>query len=249
MGTILAGIRIVLLAGGLCLLAPAFRGEAAISVYVDEAGTAHFADAPTAPPTHPLPVVSPLPGGTPGGGAYADLIHRVAAGERADPKLVRAIIKVESSFDPLAISRKGARGLMQLMPATADRYAVANVFDPDANIRGGVRYLRDLQGMFPGQLSLALAAYNAGEKIVLRYNRVPPYPETRQYVARVLDLYGRSEAVADKSGAGPSISAPGPEVAGAVAPGLSVFRKVDADGTSVYTNLPVSVQPSRRPAR
>src|SRR5574341_2024556 len=107
-----------------------------------------------------------------------------------DPALVKAIIRAESNFDPFALSRKGAQGLMQLMPRTAGRYAVGNAYDPEANIRGGVRYLRSLHDMFPGQLPLVLAAYNAGENAVLRYDGIPPFPETRDYVARVLGFYG-----------------------------------------------------------
>jgi len=242
-------ILIMLLVGGLLLLLPAFQGEAAISVYIDEESTVHFTDAPTDSPSAPLPAVSLPPDGNSVGGKYADLINRVVAEVRVDLKLVKAIIKVESDFDAFAISQKGAQGLMRLMHATADRYAVADVFDPEANIRGGARYLRDLQNMFPGQLSLAVAAYNAGENIVLRYNRIPPYPETRQYIRRVLDLYGRNEPAADKSGGGPPISALSSEADPAVTQRVSVFRKVDADGISLYTNLPPLLQPSPRPTR
>ena len=109
-----------------------------------------------------------------------------------DPLLVRALIRAESNFDPRAVSPKGAVGLMQLMPQTAQRYGVENRFDPVQNVEGGVRYLRDLIAMFEGNLTLALAAYNAGEGAVLKYGRrVPPYPESQQYVVRVRGFYDR----------------------------------------------------------
>ncbi len=237
-----------LLAGGIFLAAPLAFGEAAVYVYVDEAGTPHFTDAPTKPYFRRLPGF-----GLPRGvdlvrGQYADLINQVASEEGVDPKLVRAIIKAESNFDPHALSRKGAQGLMQLMPSTAGRYAVENAFDPEANIRGGVRYLRFLHNLFPGRLPLALAAYNAGENAVLRYNGVPPYSETQQYVNRVLVFYGHSDQGVVPVGARGSPGKTMPEVAQVVPSTPSVFRRVDADGTPLYTNLPPLVQsPPRSP--
>src|SRR3954468_8193518 len=117
-------------------------------------------------------------------------IDAIARRHGMDPLLVRAVIRVESNFDPRAVSPKGAAGLMQLMPDTATRYGVENRFDPAQNIDGGVRYLRDLMAMFDGNLSLAHAAYNAGEGAVLKYGRrIPPYPETQQYVVWVRSFY------------------------------------------------------------
>ena len=229
-------IVLLLLTGCLLLLAPVSRVEAAIYVSVDEAGTVRFTDAP-AEPRHQAIADAPASDGTLATGVYAGLISRVAAEERVNPRLVQAIIKAESNFDPLAVSPKGARGLMQLMPATADRYAVADVFDIEANIRGGARYLQELQGMFPGRPSLALAAYNAGENAVLRYGGIPPYPETHRYVKRVLDLYERGEAAADPAEAVPATSRPSPPVAGGDAPTPGILRMSHADGTFLYTNL------------
>ena len=120
---------------------------------------------------------------------YDEMIETHARKFRVDPTLVRAVIQVESDFNPNTVSRKGARGLMQLIPATAKRYRVKDVFDPDENIRGGVNYLRDLIEMFPNNLPRALAAYNAGENAVTRYRGIPPFPETENYVKRALTVY------------------------------------------------------------
>ncbi|MCC6217824.1 MAG: lytic transglycosylase domain-containing protein [Polyangiaceae bacterium] len=103
--------------------------------------------------------------------------------------LVRAVIRVESDFDPRAVSRANARGLMQLIPATAERMMVTDVFDPRQNIFGGVRYLRILANTFNGDLELTIAAYNAGEGAVMRWGGIPPYEETQHYVAKVLAYY------------------------------------------------------------
>jgi soluble lytic murein transglycosylase-like protein len=117
-------------------------------------------------------------------------IDAIARRHGLDPLLVHAVIRAESNFDPRAVSPKGAAGLMQLMPETAQRYGVDNRFDPAQNVDGGVRYLRDLMAMFDGNLSLALAAYNAGEGAVLKHGRrIPPYPESQQYVVRVRSFY------------------------------------------------------------
>jgi Transglycosylase SLT domain len=117
---------------------------------------------------------------------------RVTAARHGVPaRLVAAIIEAESDFDPRAVSRKGARGLMQLMPETASMLAVHDAFDPYANIDAGVRHLRRLIDRFDGDLPLAIAAYNAGENAVATYRGVPPYRETRRYVARVLRRYGQ----------------------------------------------------------
>ena len=119
---------------------------------------------------------------------YADIINRASAANGVDPKLVRAMIQVESAYQPEARSRKGAMGLMQLMPATARMYGVTNPYDPESNINGGIRHLKTLLDRFPKEL--ALAAYNAGEAVVERFGGIPPYPETRLYVSRILALAG-----------------------------------------------------------
>ncbi len=120
---------------------------------------------------------------------YTPEISRIAKRHQLDPALIHAVISAESGYDPQAVSPRGAMGLMQLMPATAERFGVRNAFDPIANINAGTRYLRILINRFKN-IRLALAAYNAGESVVSRYrNSVPPYQETRQYIVRVLNYY------------------------------------------------------------
>lgn len=120
---------------------------------------------------------------------YDEHIRQAAALYQIPEELVRAVIKVESDFDPRAVSPANARGLMQLIPATADRMLVTDVFDPRQNIFGGVRYLRVLANLFNGDIALTLAGYNAGENAVIRHGGIPPYPETVEYVKRVLAYY------------------------------------------------------------
>ena len=120
---------------------------------------------------------------------YAEIIDLVAAREGVSPQLVRAVIKVESGYQERARSRKGAIGLMQLMPDTARQYAVADPYEPQSNIEAGIKYLKSLLDRF--ELPLALAAYNAGEATVRRFGGIPPYPETRKYVADILKLVDR----------------------------------------------------------
>jgi transglycosylase-like protein with SLT domain len=120
---------------------------------------------------------------------YDPVIMRVAAEQGVDASLVRAVIQVESGYQPRVRSSKGAVGLMQVLPATARRYGVTNLYDPAANIRAGVSHLRMLLDRFP--LALALAAYNAGEAAVERFSGIPPYPETVDYVSRIRALVGR----------------------------------------------------------
>ncbi|HET7434540.1 MAG TPA: lytic transglycosylase domain-containing protein [Thermoanaerobaculia bacterium] len=120
---------------------------------------------------------------------YDDIIERYASRYGVDPVLVRAVIQVESNFNPNCVSNKGARGLMQLMPGTAKQYGIKQMHDPEENIRGGIRHLAYLLDLFPNDLHRALAAYNAGENAVLKYGGIPPYEETTAYVKRALTVY------------------------------------------------------------
>jgi hypothetical protein len=116
-------------------------------------------------------------------------VTQVSLEHGLDPLLVDALVQVESGYDPSAVSRKGAMGLMQLMPQTARRLNVSNPFDPEQNVRAGVREFQRLIDRYSGDLVLALAAYNAGEGAVARFGGVPPYDETRRYVVRILSMY------------------------------------------------------------
>ncbi len=120
------------------------------------------------------------------------VIQPAAAKYGLDPNLVAAVIWAESSGDPNAVSKKGAQGLMQLMPATARELGVGNILDPGQNVEGGSHYLRQMLDEHDGDLSLALAAYNAGPDAVRKYGGVPPYRETRDYVGKVMRVYERA---------------------------------------------------------
>jgi soluble lytic murein transglycosylase len=147
------------------------------------------------------------------------MIDRFSRQHQLHPALIRAVIKAESDFDPLAVSRAGAIGLMQLMPQTAVRLDVQDLYDPEDNIGGGTKYLRQLLDRFRGNLPLALAAYNAGEHVVDRYRSLPPIDETRQYVRKVLRYYrtflmrelsstGRVIASSESAGSRPTQASP-----------------------------------------
>jgi soluble lytic murein transglycosylase-like protein len=120
---------------------------------------------------------------------FDEYIRQASSLYQIPEELVRAVIWVESGFDPRAVSRTNACGLMQLMPGTAERMMVNDIFDPRQNIFGGVRYLRVLANLFNGDLELTLAGYNAGEHAVINYGGIPPYQETREYVVKVITRY------------------------------------------------------------
>jgi len=122
------------------------------------------------------------------------MVEQTANRFKVDPGLVHAIIRVESGYDPQAVSSKGAMGLMQLVPATAQRFGVANPFDPKQNIEGGVNYLKHLLDLFGGDLPLSLAAYNAGEHTVQRSGGIPAIPETQNYVRKITSIYQTGDA-------------------------------------------------------
>ena len=127
-------------------------------------------------------------------------VEETARSHGLDPRLVDLVIRMESGYNPRAVSPKGARGVMQLMPATASMYGVANLFDPVQNIRAGVRYLKDLFQRFNSDVSLALAAYNAGPEAVEKHGGVPPYDETRSYVRAILMAYRGDASLSTLSG-------------------------------------------------
>jgi hypothetical protein len=152
------------------------------------------------------------------------LVEKTSAKHQVDPKLVHAIIQVESGYNTRAVSRKGAQGLMQLIPATASRFGVQNSFNAGQNIEGGVSYLRYLLDLFDGNVSLSVAAYNAGEHAVLRTGGIPQYTETVDYVHRVTNLYDPGN---QKSALMRKFTEPAP---------ATIYRLVDAQGIVHYTN-------------
>jgi soluble lytic murein transglycosylase-like protein len=134
----------------------------------------------------PAPVAATAP--------FREMVKAAAARYSVDADLIASVIAAESNFDPKAVSKKNARGLMQLLPETAARFGVQNVFDPQENIDAGTHYLRDLLARYNNDLVLALAAYNAGPERVLQFGRVPPYPETVSYIRRVKRSYEKSKS-------------------------------------------------------
>src|ERR1700676_1263726 len=181
--------------------APSLACAAAYS-FTDANGVAHFSNVPSdsryqllvATPTDPAaradkgPAINWLARSA----QYEGVIRGAAKDATIQAALVRAVIVVESGFNPRATSKKGAIGLMQLLPATAKRYGVKNIYDPEQNVRAGAHYLSDLLTRFDSNLELALAAYNAGEEAVERYGRhVPPFRETLAYVPSVMKVYQR----------------------------------------------------------
>jgi len=155
-----------------------------------------------------------------------ELVQDVGQRYELDPRLITSVISVESGFNQMAVSPKGARGLMQLMPGTAREYGVRNVHDPKQNVEGGVAYLRDLVVRYNGDLRLALAAYNAGPEAVERASGVPNYPETISYLKKIEKRYGRSLAIVSMG--------PGGGIGGRV--GSSIETTRDEDGSLVITN-------------
>lgn len=168
--------------------------RAEIYTYVDENGTIHFSNVPTDPQYKMIIPPKEEKSKIKNKAAQKDLtglIETKSYKYGLDPALVKAVIAVESDFNPYAVSVRGARGLMQLMPMTAYELGIANSFDPEANIDGGTRYLRYLLDYFNWDIDLALAAYNAGMMRVINYSGIPPFPETLQYVDKVKKVYNR----------------------------------------------------------
>ena len=175
----------------------------AIYRYVDADGVVHFTDKPDSTRYR---LVELTPRGLTRSGdpydprllaratQYDAIIEAEAKSAGVEPNLLRAVIVVESGFNSRAVSKRGAVGLMQLMPETAEQLGVDDAYDPWQNIDGGTRYLCEMIDRFPGELELALAAYNAGPEAVRQYQGVPPYAETRGYVRRVLSYYKKFHA-------------------------------------------------------
>ncbi len=204
--------------------------EADVYRYVDENGVVCYTDVPVDKRAERIirtPVAQKDTAGTSEQKGFYSIVKEKANKYEIDPSLVHAVIKAESNGNPYAISRKGAMGLMQLMPTTASELRVGNPFDPEDNIDGGTRYLKSLIERFNGDLVLALAAYNAGPKAVERSGSVPPISETKHYVKKVLSIYNG-------------------KTYNPVSPNLSVrerpepiYRVLNEDGSVLFTNSPL----------
>jgi soluble lytic murein transglycosylase-like protein len=211
---------------------PSSFGQTVYS-YVDENGVPNFTNIPPQGAVrdlkvrHPITASEPVraPDREPG---YEAIIRKYAGQFRLDPSLVRSMIETESAFDSRAVSPKGARGLMQLMPATALRVGVQNSFDPEQNIRGGMQHMRGLLDRFNNDLQLSLAAYNAGENLVQRIGRIPHIRETHNYVRKITKKYGKTHVDWVDLGS--------PRVP-------STFGFVDQDGILHLTNIPQTNRP------
>jgi soluble lytic murein transglycosylase-like protein len=202
--------------------------------FVDDQGVIHYTNVPGDPRysfvrKDPEPVVAKpaAEGGSLSRGlrVFAHIIRAAAERYGVDTRLVEAIVQTESAGNPTAVSPKGARGLMQLMPERAAELGVRDSFDPTQNVDGGVRHMRDLLQRFGGDVTLALAAYNAGEAAVRSYGGVPPFAETREYVRRVRAMYDGGTSLAPRALA--LVTAP-----------QRIYRAVAEDGTLTFTNLP-----------
>ena len=166
--------------------------------------------------------------------ALAGLVSEISARHGMDPDFIAAVVAAESAFNPLAVSPKGARGLMQLMPETARLYGVKDVHDPRQNLEGGVAYLKDLMGRYRGNATLALAAYNAGPGAVQRASGVPDYRETQDYIRRIEARYGPLPGSGDAT------------MAGRPTPFAASIRPAQDRGTVVWTNRPARQKISRK---
>ncbi len=172
----------------LVFLAPLFHARPAIYYYVDDKGVYHFTNTPRSPEYDRLSIWKngvEDPSLIPLDPYYNDIIDAACRFYKVEPALIKAMIKVESNFDRYAVSRAGAKGLMQLMPATARRFRVNDPFHPVENIWAGVYFVKHLMVKYSYNYDLVLAAYNAGEGAVAKYSGIPPYRETREYVKRV----------------------------------------------------------------
>lgn len=225
-----AAIVLLAVAAWLVLCVPS---QAQIASYVDEHGKLVFVngDSPkrksggtisSTPASDAAAQDSPPQTATASGDHLDQIVQEAAERHNLDPALVKAVISTESGWNPSAISRKGAVGLMQLIPETAERFGVGNAFDPAQNVEGGTTYLKELLDRYNGDLTKSLAAYNAGEHAVDQSGGIPAYPETQRYVQKVTDAYFRPN-----SGRDPSLWSK---------PKAPIRRETDSNGRTIFTN-------------
>ncbi len=228
----------ILLASAVLLACSPYCAVADIYKYTDDSGVVHFtningggkkhkrvvSESATRPAPASLPRTAPAAPVTSSNvpSSYLEMIDSSCTRHGVDPSLVHALVKVESDYNPLAMSRKGAMGLMQLMPETAMTMNVRDSFNPAENIDGGVKYLKYLIDRYEGNLSLALAAYNSGETAVKKWGTIPPFKETQEYVKRILKIYNGGAAVQ----------------AGYIARYTTIYMGYAADGSLVVTDNP-----------
>ena len=183
-------MRVLPAAFFLCILITASVSSAEIQIRIDEHGNKVFFNTPEKAQIQTAATAG-QPLSTRKRQEFAPIIQAACDKYNVDPDLVNAVIQVESAYNKQAVSHAGAIGLMQLMPATASRFGVKQIKDPEENVHGGVQYLKFLLDLFNNDLSLAVAAYNAGEGAVQKYQGIPKYTETQNYVKRVLSIYGK----------------------------------------------------------
>jgi len=231
------------------ILLSGVSAEADIYKYVDEEGVVLFTDSPgdgaiklTKEGKPFIKEGKPFMAAKPevpyklSGRVYEEIIKDKCRKYSMDYDLIKALIKAESNFNPFAVSSKGARGLMQLMPGTAYSLGVYDPFDVEANIDGGVRYLKAMLERFGGDHKLALAAYNAGPSSVEKYGSIPPYKETQDYVKKIMAISGRDFNESASSAKARPAAAKTSETKKAVKKPAVVYKMVLDDGTVLYTN-------------
>lgn len=215
---------IIVVITAVILLSMSVPSQAQIASYVDEHGKVVYVngDSPRRKDGSTISSTPPAQTANAPGDHLDQIVQQAAERHNLDPALVKAVISTESGWNPTAISRKGAVGLMQLIPETAERFGVGNAFDPVQNVEGGTSYLKALLDHYNGDLSKTLAAYNAGERAVDQSGGIPAYPETERYVQKVTDAYFRPS-----SGRDPSLWSK---------PKAPIRQEVDSNGRIIFTN-------------
>lgn len=215
---------IIVVITAVILLSMSVPSQAQIASYVDEHGKVVYVngDSPRRKDGSTISSTPPAQTANAPGDHLDQIVQQAAERHNLDPALVKAVISTESGWNPTAISRKGAVGLMQLIPETAERFGVGNAFDPVQNVEGGTSYLKQLLDHYNGDLTKTLAAYNAGERAVDQSGGIPAFPETERYVQKVTDAYFRPS-----SGRDPSLWSK---------PKAPIRQEVDSNGRIIFTN-------------